>query len=72
MTPTGTRLTLPEELIDVLRWHVERLPDGPMKGLALKMSSRLVASLRSAPRTGWLFPARAHPPRTPGSRAKPL
>jgi hypothetical protein len=40
-TKTGLRqrLTLPEELMDVLRWHVERLPDGPMKKSALLFPS---------------------------------
>ena len=32
-TKQGTRyrLTLPQELMDILRWHVEQLPEGPMR-----------------------------------------
>jgi integrase len=32
-TKQGTRyrLTLPQELIDMLRWHVDQLPEGPMR-----------------------------------------
>ena len=33
------RLTLPEELMDVLEWHVDRLPEGPMKESALLFPS---------------------------------
>jgi hypothetical protein len=33
------RLTLPEELMELLEWHVDRLPDGPMKESVLLFPS---------------------------------
>jgi hypothetical protein len=40
-TKTGLRqrLTLPEELMEVLEWHVDRLPDGLMKDSELLFPS---------------------------------
>jgi integrase len=42
-TKQGTRyrLTLPQELIDILRWHVEQLPEGPMRESELLFPSKL-------------------------------
>ena len=40
-TKTGKRqnILLPEELMDLLRWHVERLPEGPMTDSVLLFPS---------------------------------
>ena len=38
-TKIRQRITLPAEIVDVLRWHVDRLPDGPMRDSALLFPS---------------------------------
>jgi hypothetical protein len=47
-TKQGTRyrLTLPQELMDILRWHVEQLPEGPMRDSELLFPST-VGSFRT-------------------------
>jgi integrase len=42
-TKQGTRyrLTLPQELLDILRWHVEQIPEGPMRDSDLLFPSKL-------------------------------